>query len=108
MTGNSFSLRKSDVAVRFGGDEFSLILPDTNSEGARACAERVLKATRVELNKLPGIKSTIPLTISIGIATFPTDAQDRQTLICNSDYSLYEAKKRGKDQICLYSEVAGK
>jgi diguanylate cyclase (GGDEF)-like protein len=98
-----FSLRKSDVPVRFGGDEFSLILPDTNAMEGRRCAERLLQSARVELNNLPGIKPPIPITISIGIATFPVDASDRQSLIRNSDLALYEAKHRGKDQICGYS-----
>jgi diguanylate cyclase (GGDEF)-like protein len=100
-----FSLRKSDVPVRFGGDEFSLILPDTNSDEAKACAERLLRTTRVELNRLPGLKPPLPLTISIGIATFPTNAEDRQELIHTSDLALYEAKKRGKDQICTFADI---
>ncbi|MEI8345622.1 MAG: GGDEF domain-containing protein, partial [Candidatus Omnitrophota bacterium] len=98
-----FSLRKSDVPVRFGGDEFSLILPDTNPAEACRCAERVLESARLELNNLPGIKPPIPITISIGIATFPNEALDRQSLIRNSDLALYEAKRLGKNQICSFT-----
>ena len=105
---NNFALRKSDIAIRFGGDEFSLILPDTNSEGALICAERLLKVTAEELNNLPGINAPLPITVSIGISTFPTNAKNRKALIHNSDQALYEAKKKGKNQICIYHSAMPK
>lgn len=100
-----FSLRKSDVAVRFGGDEFGIILPDTDAEGAVVCAERLLKMIRTELNSITGISPTVPLTVSIGIATYPADAKDRQTLINHADAALYTAKGNGKNQICVYGTM---
>ncbi len=101
-----FSLRKSDVAVRFGGDEVGVILPDTDTEGAIICAERLLTTVRTELNGIEGITPPKPLTLSIGIATFPKDAKDRATLIQNADEALYAAKRNGKNQICVYGSVA--
>jgi diguanylate cyclase (GGDEF)-like protein len=97
------SLRRTDTAIRLGGDEFALILSDTAVQGAHICADRVLRTVRSRLNDIPGIEPKTPLTVSIGIATFPNDAKDRESLIKHSDLALYEAKRRGKDQIYVYT-----
>ena len=69
------SARETDVVARFGGDEFSLILPDTGSEGAAAVAERVRE--RIAGHRFsPAIGLAIRLTVSVGVATLP-DVADR-------------------------------
>lgn len=105
QSSQTFSLRATDVAIRFGGDEFGVILPGANAVGAQIAAERLLKVINVELNRLEGIHPPIPLTISIGIATFPVDAKDRQTLVENADAALYDAKRKGKNRICQFSSM---
>ncbi len=94
--------RRGDVVARYGGEEFAIIMPFTDSEEAKLICDRL----RVEIEKnfresLPA-KSTVKLTASIGIATFPHDATEKESLISRSDSALYEAKRRGKNMICLY------
>lgn len=92
--------RITDIAVRYGGEEFALILPYTDKEGARIKAERV--RDRVEKSKFekeetqPGGK----VTISLGFATFPSDVQSKDELIRKADAALYEAKRNGKNRVC--------
>jgi diguanylate cyclase (GGDEF)-like protein len=100
-----FSLRQTDIAIRFGGDEFGLIFPATPASGAIIAASRLLEAVRAELNSIPGIETTTPITLSIGIAEFPKDAKSRDQLIQNADTALFEAKKRGKDRIQVFGET---
>ncbi len=88
-------IRKSDIAARYGGEEFAIILPETSMKKAFVLAERVRKA--VEENK---DKFLSPLTISLGVATFPTSAQDAKSLLQQSDFALYDAKKSGKNKVC--------
>ena len=69
-------LRAVDTAVRFGGDEFAIILPQANLEGALIVAERLRR--RVEQTEVPGFGS---MTASFGLATFPVHASSRDTLV---------------------------
>jgi len=94
--------RKGDTVCRYGGEEFGLIMPFTDKENARLLAERL----RVEIENFfiekQGIKTTPRMTASIGIATFPQDGDDKDTLINRADSALYEAKRIGKNKVCLY------
>ncbi len=96
------SLRSIDIISRFGGEEFSIIMPQTNREEALLVAERVRKNIR-EL--LPTNWKVFPrdrITVSVGLATFPADAKDAKTLIRNVDKALYRAKLSGKDKTVLW------
>ncbi len=85
--------RKIDIIARYGGEEFTIILPYTRKEEALVLAERLRKS--VEKNEdLKG------LTISIGVATFPEDAEEKELLISKADTALYEAKRTGKNKVC--------
>ncbi len=94
--------RRGDIAARYGGEEFSIIMTYTDKEDAKLIAERL----RIEVEKFflekPGARKTPRLTISLGIASFPGDAGDKNTLIDKADKALYEAKKSGKNKTCLY------
>lgn len=87
------ALRVPDSAYRYGGEEFCLVLPDTDAPGALALAERAREAVA-----LPGDAATHPLTASFGVAAWqPGDAPD--SLFGRADRALYRAKKSGRDRV---------
>jgi diguanylate cyclase (GGDEF)-like protein len=85
------SLRNLDMVFRYGGEEFCILLIETNKEGARLAAERLLNLVRLSL----------PTTISMGIAEFPTDSKEKDMLIDKADKALYQAKTTGKNKVVL-------
>ena len=89
-------LRGVDLAARFGGDEFALILPNAYSEGAMIVAERV--RARIEQIDIPGFGH---ISASIGIATFPSHASTRAELVLAADAALYSAKRAGRNRVCV-------
>ncbi|MFA4965471.1 MAG: GAF domain-containing protein [Thermoleophilia bacterium] len=93
------SVRSLDVACRYGGEEFVLVLVDTGPEAARSVAERVRERIRTAGFSADGR----PLTVSIGVAAFPQDAQRRDELLDKADAAMYLAKGRGRDQVAAYS-----
>jgi len=93
--------RKKDYVCRYGGEEFSIILPQTSREDAYNIAKRL--RAKVSQHKFPH-QETQPkgyFTLSCGISTFPRDAGDKNTLIRKADAALYKAKRSGKDMIVL-------
>jgi diguanylate cyclase (GGDEF)-like protein len=89
------TVRESDLASRAGGEEFCILLPDTDLDGALAVAEKLRVAiARLEV---PGVDATI--TGSFGVATFPLHAMDTPTLLRKSDRALYVAKQNGRDRV---------
>jgi diguanylate cyclase (GGDEF)-like protein len=89
------AVRDSDVAARAGGEEFCILLPDTDLDGALAVAEKLRSAiARLEV---PGVDTTI--TGSFGVASFPLHAMDTPTLLRKSDRALYVAKQHGRDRV---------
>ena len=91
--------RRSDLAARYGGEEFVLALTDTDAAGARIVAERI--RSEVEASSARGGH---PLTISIGVATFPDDAQARDELLDKADWAMYTAKRAGRDRVFAFSD----
>ena len=92
------SARETDMVARFGGDEFALILPDTGSEGATAVGER-LRARVAAYRFLRGDGLSIPLTVSVGVATLPDVAGSAEGLIQAADEAMYFVKDHGKNGI---------
>lgn len=95
------TLRSGDTVFRYGGEEFVFLLPATNREGAIIASERVRK--NVE-NADIEYKEKQPLgkvTVSIGFAVYPLDAQDATSLIKIADENLYKAKTTGKNKVCF-------
>jgi diguanylate cyclase (GGDEF)-like protein len=95
-------LRGVDSAARFGGDEFALILPQAYAEGALIVAERL--RVQIEEIQIPGFGN---LSASMGIATFPAHGSSRQDLLVAADAALYNAKRTGRNRVCLFEAVDG-
>jgi diguanylate cyclase (GGDEF)-like protein len=96
----SFRLRTQDVAARYGGDEFAVILPETPKRGAAVKAERLRRAVL----DLPFTERGLPaVSVSLGVASFPEDAGERAALIEAADSGLYAAKSLGKNRLVTYS-----
>lgn len=97
------SLRVIDVIARFGGEEFAVIMPQTEKEEAFAVAERIRKSIKEQLPRTWKVFPGDTITVSIGLATFPFDGKDRKELIRNADKALYRGKMEGKDRTVLRS-----
>jgi diguanylate cyclase (GGDEF)-like protein len=95
-------LRGVDSATRFGGDEFALILPQAYPEGAKIVAERL--RVRIEGIHVPGFGK---LSASMGIATFPSHGESRTDLVVAADAALYNAKRSGRNRVCVFDGAAG-
>jgi diguanylate cyclase (GGDEF)-like protein len=94
-------LRDSDIAGRYGGEEFMLCLAQTDREGAMLAAERIRAAVQEKVFAFP--EGTVRITASIGMAEFPNDNPiGRDELIRRADVALYEAKKTGKNKVAEY------
>jgi diguanylate cyclase (GGDEF)-like protein len=95
--------RETDVVARFGGDEFSVILPDTGREGAVAVAERIRDRIRT-FTFLAADRQDMRLTASIGVATLPDAAGSAEELLRAADMAMYKVKAAGKDGIYVAEE----
>ncbi len=93
------SIRKNiDLPVRYGGDEFLVLLPETNLNGAKALAKRILEKVRAKKFKIE--QNEVTATISIGVtAARKKQIVDKYKLIKKADEALYQAKRRGKNRI---------
>jgi diguanylate cyclase (GGDEF)-like protein len=86
--------KASDLAARYGGDEFVVLLPGCPREQVAAVAERVRGAVRNNAE-------TVPVTVSAGVATMPDDALDAEGLVATADAALYVAKREGRDRTAV-------
>jgi two-component system, cell cycle response regulator len=101
IVGNALkeTLRGADVAARYGGEEFSILLPQTTSEEAETIAERV----RRNIERLEFPKRHI--TVSIGVASCSLELNSCENLISAADKALYEAKKKGRNNVQIYENL---
>ena len=96
-------VRSFDVMAKYGGDEFTMILPQTPRDGAMVVAERVREAVCGHAFAL------VPagrITVSLGVATFPDDGQDPVGLLRSADRALYRAKRRGRNRVEFLEDLA--
>ena len=93
----SEQIRESDIACRYGGDEFILILPDTSPETTLERAEKLQ-------NDVKTLNTPMNITLSLGIATYPQNGKDTEILIKSADHALYRAKDKGGNTIALATE----
>jgi diguanylate cyclase (GGDEF)-like protein len=92
-------VRDIDISARYGGEEFVLILTETDKRGAWKVAERIRK--KIEDHKFPHgqVQPQRRLTVSIGVASYPEDADNRKDLVERADEALYMAKQAGRNQV---------
>jgi diguanylate cyclase (GGDEF)-like protein len=90
-------LRKIDVVCRYGGEEFGILLTQTNAQHAMNIAEKLRKM--VAGWQFPGVPRTV--TISAGAAAFPEHGTTRDELVRSADNALYAAKQAGRNKVCL-------
>jgi two-component system, cell cycle response regulator len=89
--------RRIDAVARIGGEEFALLLPDTEQHAAYLLAERLRRSV-----KEPGVDGELP-SVSFGVASFPTHAADAEALMHAADQALYAAKAMGRDRSVIYN-----
>jgi diguanylate cyclase (GGDEF)-like protein/putative nucleotidyltransferase with HDIG domain len=92
-------LRHYDVPARFGGEEFSILLPETPPEQALEIAERIRRAVAEREFEVETATEPIRATISIGVAAFPKDGVDANELIHQADLAVYRAKLQGRNRV---------
>jgi diguanylate cyclase (GGDEF)-like protein len=97
------SMRNIDFIGRFGGEEFLIIMPEAEKNGSKFAAERIRR--EVENCVIKAFGQAIKVTLSIGIANFPVDADSPAEIIEKADQALYLSKKNGKNRITLFGVV---
>ncbi|MFH1360969.1 MAG: GGDEF domain-containing protein [Candidatus Omnitrophota bacterium] len=94
------NVREIDILGRYGGEEFCVVLPDTDHKGAHFAAERIRQA--VGESTIKSYDAIVKATVSIGTATTPADGRLPSELIDKADWALYRAKKRGRNCVCSF------
>jgi len=93
-------VRETDVAGRFGGDEFMILLPETPKHIAEGLAVKIQALISAAPLRLEG-NGFLPLTVSLGMASFPRDARTANALMAEADSAMYNAKRAGRNQVCF-------
>ncbi len=95
------TVREVDLVGRFGGEEFAVVLPDTNLEGTKLVANRIRE--EIESNSFKIYDETINITVSLGACLYPENTSFFDDLINYADMALYRAKHEGRNRVCLYN-----
>ena len=96
------SLREYDVPARFGGDEFVVLMPETTLPEAMAVAERIRRG--VESIVLKSGDASVPASVSVGVALFPSHGRTASDLLAAADRAVYQAKALGRNRVCAFAE----
>jgi diguanylate cyclase (GGDEF)-like protein/putative nucleotidyltransferase with HDIG domain len=98
-------LREYDVPARFGGEEFSILLPETELPDALAIADRIRRAVARAAFEVETSSEPIHATVSLGVAQFPRDGIDANELVHQADLAVYRAKLQGRNRVLDASDV---
>ncbi len=98
------SIRKVDIAFRYGGEELVVILTETNKAGAKTLASKLVECISEHPFKYREKQPLGCISVSVGLATYPEDANDANDLICRADKALYRAKNSGKNRVEIYAD----
>jgi diguanylate cyclase (GGDEF)-like protein len=100
----SRAVRGCDYIARYGGDEFVVVLPETDQSEARTIGERL--RTLVSKTTFDGAREggEFEITVSVGLATYPKDAQTKEDLVKRADQALYQAKSKNRNNLCVFGE----
>jgi diguanylate cyclase (GGDEF)-like protein/PAS domain S-box-containing protein len=96
------SLRETDILGRIGGEEFSVLLPDTKLDAAALLAERICRNVESSLLNMPGRKLAISLTVSVGVVELSTYMHGIDDMLRHADTALYHAKHDGRNRVMAY------
>ncbi len=97
-------VRDGDLCYRYGGDEFVVILPNIESKEAYIVAERLLTEIKKTQFHLHACIEPVHISASIGVASFPQDAKNREDILAMADHMMYQAKNSGRGQVCHISQ----
>lgn len=100
-TGIKAQLRSTDVLARYGGDEFVVLLPDTGTVGTRDVAERIRDS--IARRPLELRDKSVPITVSIGLASYPDDGHGMDIIMQRADQAMYRAKAEGRNRVVRFS-----
>ena len=98
------NIREIDLLGKYGGEEFCVILSETDVQDAQFGAERIRQA--LQDTSVQAYDEILKVTISIGIAGFPNDSQDLTGLVDKADQALYRAKETGRNRVCVFQLTA--
>ncbi len=94
-------VRGSDTVCRYGGEEITVILPETDTDSAKSIAEGLrIMIEQKDFEIKDG--RYVPITVSIGLSSYPDHAQEIADIVSNADTALYEAKESGRNRVCIY------
>jgi len=93
------SLRAADFSFRYGGEEFTVVLPETRLEGAFMVAENLREKISKGVTPLLGRSAVQTVSVSLGVASYPSDGTTTDQILAHADHCLYQAKRQGKDRV---------
>jgi diguanylate cyclase (GGDEF)-like protein len=93
------TVRENDLVGRYGGEEFLILLPDSNARNSAQTAQRIRKM--VQDLEIETSNENVSVTVSIGVSSYPQYGQDANAVICAADAALYQAKSSGRNQVVL-------
>ena len=98
------AMREANLAARFGGEEFVVLLPDTDAKACLIVAERIRQAVTRMVVGSGTDKPIRQVTLSVGIAIYPDHGRTLEEVLLASDKALYESKRAGRNRVTLYVE----
>ncbi|MDA8099063.1 MAG: diguanylate cyclase [Nitrospiraceae bacterium] len=99
------TVRATDFVARYGGEEFAVGMIETDAKGAGLIAERI-RAVMEQTVAARVFDGELKITLSIGVAAFPEDTENRDILVACADEALYHAKRNGRNRVCFHREAA--